>query len=265
MASNLQQLALGSTVRLNNGVRMPVIGFGTWRLQGTAARDGVVTAVRAGCRLIDTASAYGNEAGVGEGVRSGGVPREELFITSKLWGHEHGREEAKEACSRSLGRLGLDYLDLYLIHWPSGGRNLETWQGMIELLEEGMVRSIGVSNFSMQDIAPLVEGTGTVPAVDQVEYNPYRHDDVLLSECSRAGIQLEAYSPLSATNLHDPVITGIAARQRRSPAQVVLRWCLQKGTVVLYRSSRPEHIVENSRVFDFELPPGDMKALDSLG
>jgi 2,5-diketo-D-gluconate reductase A len=160
-------LTIGSKARLNNGVLMPVLGFGTWRLHGQGAKASVKEAIRAGYRLIDTASMYGNEVEVGEAVRESGVPRGELFITSKLWSYEHGHHEAKAACAGSLRRFGLDYLDLYLIHWPAGGKNVQTWHGMLELIEEGRTRSIGVSNFSMEDIAPLVEATGTVPAVDR--------------------------------------------------------------------------------------------------
>jgi diketogulonate reductase-like aldo/keto reductase len=202
---------------------------------------------------------------VGEALRRSGVPRGELFITSKLWSHEHGHDEAKEACRGSLERLGLEYLDLYLIHWPSGGRNVETWQAMIELLREGRTRAIGVSNFSMEDMAPLIDSTGIVPSVDQVEFNPYRHDDHLLTECAQADIQVDAYSPLSGMDLGDPALKRIAAAQQRSPAQVVLRWCVQKGTVVLAKSSHPERIMENSRIFDFELTPDEMAELDRLG
>ena len=257
-------LTFASRVRLNNGVPMPVLGFGTWRLQGHPARTAVETAIHTGYRLIDTASAYGNEVEVGEAVRRSGVPREELFVTSKLWSHEHGHDEAKEACRRSLERLGLDHLDLYLIHWPAGGRNAETWQAMVELLQEGRTRAIGVSNFSMEDMAPLIDRTGIVPSVDQVEFNPYRHDEHLLTECVRAGIQVEAYSPLKGMDLRDPTVGELALRHRRSPAQVVLRWCLQKGTVVLTKSSHPERITENSRLFDFELTPEEMERLDRL-
>jgi diketogulonate reductase-like aldo/keto reductase len=244
---------------------MPVLGFGTWRLHGQGAKASVKEAIRAGYRLIDTASMYGNEVEVGEAVRESGVPRGELFITSKLWSYEHGHHEAKAACAGSLGRLGLDYLDLYLIHWPAGGKNVQTWQGMLELIEEGRTRSIGVSNFSMEDIAPLVEATGTVPAVDQVEFNPYHHDPHFLSECATAGIQVEAYSPLNGTNLNDPVVVELARSHRRSAAQIILRWCIQKGAVTLTRSSRSEHIRENAKVFDFELSPQDMERLDDLG
>jgi diketogulonate reductase-like aldo/keto reductase len=222
------------------------------------------TALRTGIRLIDTASMYGNEVEVGEAVRRSGLAREEVFITSKLWAHEHGKEEAKAACAQSLDRLGMEYLDLYLIHWPSGGRNVETWRGLVELLEEGRVKSIGVSNFSMEEIAPLVQDTGIVPAVDQVEFGPYNHDDQLLDDCSREGIQLEAYSPLKSTNLHDPVLVGVALRHGRTPAQVVLRWCLQKGTVALFKSSHEERIREDADLFDFRLSKDEVRKLDSL-
>ena len=241
---------------------MPVLGFGTWRMHGSAAYEGVRTALNDGVRLIDTASMYGNEVEVGRAIRESGLDRKEVFVTTKLWAHEHGRSESKEACRHSLDRLGLDYVDLYLIHWPSGGRNRETWEGMIELLEEGLVRSIGVSNFSIEDIGPLVDATGVVPAVDQVEFGPDHHDDRLLEECTRAGIQLEAYSPLSGTDLNNPAIVETARSHRRSPAQVVLRWCLQKGTVPLFKSSHASRIKEDSAVFDFFLNEGEMERLD---
>jgi methylglyoxal/glyoxal reductase len=258
------RLSLSSTVPLNNGVLMPVLGFGTWRLQGHQARVATEAAIRTGYRMIDTASIYGNEVEVGEAVRGSGVAREKLFITSKLWNHEHGHDEAMEACRGSLERLGLDHLDLYLIHWPDGGRNVETWEAMIDLMREGKTRAIGVSNFSMEDATPLIDATGVVPAVDQVEFNPYRHDDHLLAKCDQAGIRVEAYSPLNGMDLKDPRVAEIALRHHRSPAQVVLRWCLQKGTVVLTKSSHPERITENSRIFDFELTSDDMNKLDQL-
>ncbi len=258
------QLTFGSRVRLNSGASMPVLGFGTWQLRGQQARVAVETAIDIGYRLVDTASRYDNEIEVGEAVRRSGVPREGLFITSKLWSHEHGHAEAKAACRRSLERLGLEHLDLYLIHWPSGGRNVETWQALIELLQEGRTRAIGVSNFSMEDMAPLIADTGVVPSVDQVEFNPYHHDEHLLVECAKAGIQVEAYSPLNGMDLKDRTVAGSALRHHRSPAQVVLRWCLQKGTVVLTKSSHAGRIAENSQIFDFELASDEMAELDHL-
>lgn len=243
---------------------MPVLGFGTSRLHGEDAVRSVTDAIREGVRLIDTASMYGNEAEVGEAVRSSDVRRRELFVTSKAWSHEHGQEEVKAACAQSLDRSGLDYLDLYLIHWPTGGRNVETWQGMIELRDEGLVKAIGVSNFSMDEIAALVQETAVVPSVNQVEFSPYHFERQLLADCSREGILLEAYSPLSSTNLHEPVLVEIAKDRGRTPAQVVLRWCLQHGTAVLFKSSHADRIKEDSKVFDFSLSRDEMSRLNSL-
>ena len=243
---------------------MPVLGLGTWKLSGSACIRAVREALEAGYRLIDTASMYANEREVGEGIRQSGINPDELFITTKLWSHEHGYENALKAFHRSLGHLGLDRLDLYLIHWPMGGRNLETWKALVQLKDEGKIKSIGVSNFNLEEMDGLVEGTGVVPEVNQVEFNPDNHDTDLLSGCRSRGIILEAYSPLRGTNLADPRIIEIARRHSKTPAQVVIRWVLQNGAVALVKSSHRERMLENAGVFDFSLSPEEMSVIDRL-
>ena len=253
---------------LNTGAAIPVVGFGTWQilLNGTAKRA-VMEALAAGYRLIDTARIYGNEKGVGAGIRESGIPREDIFVTTKLWNSSHGRDKALAAFDGSLKRLGLDYVDLYLIHWPVPGKRQETWKALEELQKSGRVRAIGVSNYMVHHLTELLEHAEIPPAVDQVEFHPFLYEDrrQLLDFCSNHGIVVEAYSPLAhAARLHDPVITKVAVSHKKSNAQVMLRWAVQHGTVPLPKSSNPARIVENLRIFDFELTESDMRALNDL-
>ncbi|WP_019178505.1 aldo/keto reductase [Methanomassiliicoccus luminyensis] len=257
-------LRMGSRVRLGGGSEMPVLGFGTWKLAGGTCARAVREAVEAGYRLIDTASMYNNEEDVGEGIRQSGIDPEELFVTTKLWSNEHGYENAMRACHRSLGKLGLDRVDLYLIHWP-GGRNLDTWKAMIRLMEDEAVGAIGVSNFSLEQVDELTAGTGVTPEVDQVEFNPENSDDALLAGCRSRGIVLEAYSPLRGTDLRDAAISEIARRHSRTAAQTVLRWVLQKGAVPIVKTSHRDRMLENAELFDFSLTPEEMGAIDKVG
>jgi len=259
-----EQLTLSSTLRLNNGVAMPLLGLGVFRSPpGETTRATVSYALDHGYRHIDTAKAYGNEADVGAAVRASKVPRKEIFVTTKLLGDDHGR--AKKAFAHSLKELGLDYVDLYLIHWPQPGKRLEAWDALVEIQKSGGALAVGVSNYTVAHLEELFAHSSVVPAVNQVEFHPFLFQKELLEFCKRKGIALESYSPLAkARRLDHPVISGVARRVNRTAAQVMLRWGLQHGTVVIPKSNRPERIIENSRIFDFELSANDMAALDAL-
>jgi diketogulonate reductase-like aldo/keto reductase len=260
---------LTSRVRLNQGPEMPVLGLGVFQSPpGTETRRAVAWALEAGYRLIDTAAMYGNEADVGAAVRASRVPREEIFITTKLWHTEHGYDAAKRAGRRSLETLGLDHIDLYLIHWPranSPADRLGSWKALEELRDDGLCRAIGVSNYAIRHLEELRAHASTPPAVNQVEFHPFVYDPELLAYCSARGIQVEAYSPLTRNRrLDDAAIASVARDHGRSPAQVLIRWGLQHGVVEIPKSVHRERIEENARVFDFELAPAEMAQLDSL-
>lgn len=259
-------LTLGSRFPLNNGRGMPVLGLGVWQVPpGPIARATVRTALEVGYRHIDTAKLYGNESDVGRAVRESGIPREEVFVTTKLWNSDHGYESALRAGQESLKALGLGYIDLYLIHWPVPGKRSESWDALIRLQKEGVCRSIGVSNYTVRHLEELLEASDAVPAVNQVEFNPFLFQKELLQYCQRHGILLEAYSPLMKGNrLDDPRIQRIAKSRDRTPAQVVLRWALEHGVAVIPKSVRPERIRANAAIFDFSLSPAEMRALDAL-
>ncbi|HOO03505.1 MAG TPA: aldo/keto reductase [Methanomassiliicoccales archaeon] len=252
-------------LRLNNGVEVPALGLGTYKLVGEAAYAPVRAALGCGYRHIDTASFYENEEAVGRAVRESGVPREEVFITSKVWNTEQGFEETLNAFDRTLQRLGMDYLDLYLVHWPVPGKRLETYRALERLYEEGRVRAIGVSNFTVRHLEELYGACQVMPAVNQVEMSPFLYQKELLEHCRGRNVLVTAFSPLARGQaLGDPVLAEVAARHRRSPAQVMIRWCLQKGMAVIPRSADPAHIKENADVFDFSLDEEDMARLDLL-
>lgn len=254
------------TLTQNDGRGIPQIGYGCWQIPEDEAPALVVDALKAGYRLIDTAAAYGNEAGVGRGIRDSGVAREEIFLTTKLWNDRQGPDAAK-AFEESLKKLGLDYVDLYLIHWPCPQRHLfvETWKAMIALRDAGKIKSIGVSNFSEEHLATLVGETGVTPAVNQIELHPYfQRQDARASDKARR-IVTEAWSPLGrGEELKDPVIAEIAKAHGKSPAQVILRWHIQIGVVVIPKSANPQRIVENISVFDFELSADEMARIAKL-
>jgi 2,5-diketo-D-gluconate reductase A len=256
------------TVTLNNGVSMPQLGFGVFQVPNAETAEAVSHALEAGYRSIDTAAAYGNEAGVGKALAEAGVPREDLFITTKLWNSEQGYDAALRAFDASLDELGLDYLDLYLIHWPTParGRYADTWKAFAKLLADGRVRSIGVSNFQPEHLRQAIDATGVVPAVNQVELHPYLTQEPLRAFHAEHGIVTEAWSPLGQGKglLDDPAIAEIARRHDRSAAQVVLRWHLQLGNVVIPKSVTPSRIAENLDVFDFTLDAEGVEALSSL-
>ncbi|MEU7999929.1 aldo/keto reductase [Catellatospora sp. NPDC049111] len=255
-------------VTLNNGVLMPQLGFGVWQVDDDAAEHAVTTALQAGYRSIDTAMIYGNEQGVGRALSAAGVPREQLFVTTKLWNTDHEYDKALRAFDASLDRLGLDYLDLYLMHWPvpSQDRYTEAWRAMEKLYADKRVRAIGVSNFTVQTMSRLLDEFDVVPAVNQIELHPHFPQEELRKLHAVHDIATEAWSPLGQGKglLDDPVLARIAAKHGRTPAQVVLRWHLQLGNVVIPKSVTPSRIAENIDVFDFALDDEDMAAIAGL-
>jgi diketogulonate reductase-like aldo/keto reductase len=245
---------------------MPLLGLGTWQVpQGRIGIETVKYALKVGYRLIDTASIYGNEREVGQGVRESGVPRRDVFVTTKLWNSDHGYDRAVKACDRSLKLLGLEYIDLYLIHWPVTGARKETWDALVTLRREGKCRSIGVSNYTTRHLNELMSTSPVMPSVDQVEFHPFLYQRNLLEFCKEKNIAVEAYRPLArASRLNHPVLLEIAQRYSRTPAQIMIRWSLQHDLIVIPKSVKPERITENSMVFDFTIRGDDMKRLDEL-
>lgn len=251
---------LDATVRLNgavdDGLAMPRLGFGVWQVPPDVVKESVSTALSVGYRSIDTAAVYGNESGTGEAIRDSGVPREEIFLTTKLWNNRHG-DLAPGAFERSLDRLGVDYLDLYLIHWPCPAADdyVATWEQLLELQRGDQVRAVGVSNFTIEHLQRLIAETGMVPAVNQVELHPWFPQAELRAFHAEHGIATEAWSPLGQGQglLDDPNLVSTAERLGRTPAQVVLRWHLEIGNVVIPKSVTASRIAENFAVFDFEL------------
>lgn len=255
------------TVKLNNGLEMPQFGLGVWRIPPEEAADNVQAAIECGYRLIDTAAIYRNEFGVGEGVRRSGVPREELFVTSKLWNSDQGFDSTIKAFEASLDRLGMDYLDLYLIHWPQPMYDtyVESWKAMERLYKEGRVRAIGVSNFQPAHLERLAAECEVVPAVNQVELHPRLVQAEVRAYDEAHGIQTESWSPLRGVIEDVPdVLRDLAGKYGKTPAQVVLRWHIQLGLVVIPRSSKAERIAENRDIFDFELEAADVAAISGL-
>ena len=249
---------------LNSGARVPQLGLGVWQAGGATGRA-VSSALSAGYRHVDTARVYGNEAPVGKALRDSGIARDELFVTTKLWNTDQGYDRALVACDESLKRLGLDYVDLFLIHWPVADLRLESWRALETLFREGRARSIGVSNYLLPHLRELLEVAKVVPAVNQIELTPFLQRREVTALCREAGILLEAYSPLTrGKRLDHPQLVEIAARTGRTPAQVLLRWNVQHGAIVLPKSVTPSRIEENALIFDFELDLDAMATLDGL-
>lgn len=254
-------------IPLNDGTSMPQLGLGVWRTPPEETAQVVRAAFEVGYRLVDTAMVYGNEQGVGEAVRTCGLPREALYVTTKLWNSDQGYDAALRAFDQSLARLGLDYLDLYLIHWPVPARGLyiDSWRALVRLREEGRVRSIGVSNFMVEHLRRIIAETGEPPAVNQVELHPIFQQTDLRAYHASQGIATECWRPLGKGELiRHPEIARIAARHGKTPAQALVRWHLQSGLVAIPKSVRPERIAENFDVFDFTLDEADMSALAAL-
>ncbi|MFH8933077.1 aldo/keto reductase [Streptomyces griseosporeus] len=255
-------------ITLNNGVEMPQLGFGVWQVPDDEAERAVATALQAGYRSIDTAAIYGNEEGTGRAIAASGLPREDIFVTTKLWNSDQGYDSTLRAFDTSLAKLGLDYVDLYLIHWPLPGRDryVDTYKAFEKLHADGRIRAIGVSNFLPEHLERLIAETSVIPAVNQIELHPYLQQHAAREYHAKQGIATEAWSPLGSGKglLEVPAIVAIARKHGRTPAQVVLRWHLQTGNVVIPKSVTPSRIEENISVFDFSLDDEDLAAISAL-
>ncbi|WP_040205155.1 aldo/keto reductase [Neobacillus jeddahensis] len=265
MINNLQD-----TITLNNDIKMPGFGIGVFKVEeGPELVNAVKFAIKHGYRSIDTAAIYGNEEGVGQAIREGideaGISREDLFVTSKVWNADLGYESTLAAYETSLQKLGLDYLDLYLIHWPVEGKFKDAWRALEALYKAGKVKAIGVSNFQVHHIEELLKDAEIKPVINQVEYHPRLSQKEVKAFCLEHGIQLEAWSPLMQGELLDqPELKEIAAKYNKSVAQVILRWDIQNGVITIPKSTKEHRIVENANVFDFQLTKKDMETIDGL-
>jgi len=254
-------------VEMNDGRSIPVIGFGVWQVPDDVVVDATVKALEVGYRHIDTAYLYHNERGVGEALRRSGLDRDDVFVTTKVWNTDHGYDQTLRAFDKSTGLLGIDEVDLYLIHWPTPARDvyLDSWRALIRLREEGRARSIGVSNFHDAHLRKIIDETGVIPAINQIELHPWLPQTELRDIDARLGIKTEAWSPLGSGRLiDDPVIAEVSAKHGKSPAQVMVRWSIQLGNIVLPKSVTPARIEQNIDVFDFQLDDADMAAIATL-
>ncbi|MCF6332886.1 MAG: aldo/keto reductase [Draconibacterium sp.] len=257
---------ISSKVKLNNGVEMPWLGLGVFRSKdGEEVENAVKTALTNGYLSIDTAAIYQNEKGVGKAIKESKIPREDIFLTSKVWNSEQGYTTTLAAFEESLDKLQTGYLDLYLIHWPKGKKSFETWKALEELYEEGRIRAIGISNFLVHHLEDFLPECKIIPSVNQVEFHPELIQPELLEYCQNKGIQLEAWSPIMKGKVNDvPLIQELAAKYGKTPVQIVLRWDIQKSVVTIPKSVTPERIISNANIFDFELNLKDMNKIDQL-
>ena len=269
----MEKLSANSKIKLSNNTEIPVVGLGTYKLQGDAGKESVMHALEAGYRMIDTASRYENEADVARALSSFGLLREEIFITTKLWNSDQGYDSALKAIDDSLERLGVSYVDLYLVHWPTAdpgmgqsiNKRAETWRAMEEIYNSGKAKAIGVSNYTIEHLKEMEEYANIMPMVNQVEFHPFLYQKDLLDYCRMKNIVVEAYAPLTGgKNMEDERVIAIAKKHNKTIAHVLLRWGLQRGVVIIPRSSKKNHIKENINIFDFELDIEDMNVLDSL-
>lgn len=254
-------------IKLNDGNFIPGFGFGTWKLSDDQALASVKQALETGYRLIDTAKVYGNEEAVGRAVRGSSIPRDQVFVTTKLWNNNQGYDTTLTAFSESLDRLGLDYVDLYLIHWPATEQRHESWDALQKIQRDGGAKSIGVSNYMIHHLKELLAESDTAPAVNQIEFNPYSYvqQEPLLKFCKQQNIIVEAYSPLTGGyKINDKTISEVAQKIGKTNAQIMLRWAVQHGTIPIPKSAHPERIRENINIFDFELASEDMATIDVL-
>ncbi|MBS2968047.1 aldo/keto reductase [Metabacillus sp. KIGAM252] len=258
--------SLQETTTLHNGVKMPWFGLGVWKVEdGNEVVSSVKAAIKAGYRSIDTAAAYKNEEGVGQAIKDSGIPREELFITTKLWNADQGYDSALKAFEDSMEKLGLDYLDLYLIHWPVEGKYKDSWKAMEKLYKDGKIKAIGVSNFQVHHLEDLMKDAEVVPMVNQIEFHPKLSQEKVRAFCKENSIQVEAWSPLMQGQLfEEPVLKEIAEKHGKSVAHVILRWDIQSGVVTIPKSVKEHRIQGNADIFDFELTQEDMEKIDAL-
>ncbi len=262
----MNKLTLHSKITLNNGTKIPILGFGTWKIApGPSAQNAISHALDTGFRHIDTARIYLNEKSIGKAIAKSSVDRKDIFLTTKLWNSDQGYGKTLKAFDKSLSRLGQEYVDLYLMHWPVPELRLETWRAMVEIYKSGRAKAIGVSNFTEEHLAELLSHTDVVPAVNQVEFHPFLYQKILQQYCNDNKIILTAYSPLThGRRLQDPMLSEIAAKHAKSVVQVMLRWNLQLGNVVLVKSTQESRMQENINVFDFELDAKDMQKIENL-
>jgi len=253
-------------VKLNNGMTMPQLGLGVFSMQdGKEVREAMEFAFNEGYRSIDTATVYGNEKGVGQAIKESKIPREEIFLTTKVWNNDQGYNSTLEAFQQSRDRLGVDYIDLYLIHWPVKGKYIDTWKALEKLYHDGLIRSIGVSNFQVHHLEDLFQYVEIMPAVNQIEQHPYLVQEELREFCARHDIIIEAWSPLGrGAVLDDQALIRLGQKYGKTSAQVTLRWQIQHDIITIPKSSRPERITENISIFDFNLEPEDMNIIDGL-
>lgn len=259
--------AIIPSLAFHDGRTAPQLGFGVWQIDDDIVADVVQTALELGYRSVDTAAIYANEAGVGRGIAQSGIPRDHLFVTTKIWNTEHGHELTRSAFDASLDKLGLDYVDLYLIHWPVPKVNqyVQTWEVMIQLRDEGRAKSIGVCNFNANHLEKLLDKTGVLPVVNQIELHPLFQQTALREFHAENGIVTEAWSPLGRNTLwNNPTLTALAQKHQRSVAQIILRWHLQLKNMVIPKSVTPARLQENRNVFDFRLDGDDMAAIAAL-
>ncbi|MBY6053854.1 aldo/keto reductase [Cytobacillus firmus] len=257
---------ISGTLTLNNGVEMPQFGLGVYKVEkGLQIENTVKDAINIGYRLIDTAAFYENEEGVGKAIKESGVPREEMFITTKVWNTDQGYDQTLNAFDNSLKKMGLDYIDLYLIHWPVKEKYLETWKALEKLYKDGKARAIGVSNFQIHHLKDILENSSEKPAVNQVELHPLLSQKELREFCSEHNIKVQAWSPIARGRvLEDSDIKEIAKRHNKSAAQIILRWHLQNGIMVIPKSVKKDRLRENADIFDFELTEDEMRQMNAL-
>ncbi|MHA2036492.1 MAG: aldo/keto reductase [Promethearchaeota archaeon] len=258
-------LNINSTQKLNNGAKIPYLGLGTWDLRGREAYRAVLWSFDLGYRLIDTAALYGNETEIGEAIKDTIIPREELFLTTKVWNTDQGYNRALNAFEKSLKRLKVDYVDLYLIHWPVSGLRNETWKALEKIYESGKTRAIGVSNFTIRHLKEIIETSETIPTVNQIEFSPFLFQEELMQFCKSHEIVVEAYTPLTRGRKFDnETVKTLANKYNKSPAQVLIRWGLQHDIIEIPKSGNKQHLRENAEVFDFTLNKEEMLQLNGL-
>lgn len=257
---------LQDKVTLNNGIKIPGFGLGVFKVEaGATTYDTVRTALKLGYRLIDTAAIYGNEEAVGKAIHDSGIPREEIFVTSKVWNDDQGYEETLAAFDTTMEKLGLEYLDLYLIHWPITGKFKDTWRALEKIYRDGKVRSIGVSNFHVHHLEELLKDAEVKPVLNQIEYHPHLTQEDVLQFCKENAIQMQSWSPLKRGEIiTEPVIKEIADKHDKTPAQIVLRWNLQNGVITIPKSVKEHRMQENADIFNFELTEDEMEKLNDL-